>query len=579
LWIGKKDKGEKMVSQKWFRTLAILLVVVMFVTACAPAAPTTSEAPKPAEPSKAPEAAKPAEPTKAPEAAKPADTAVAPATGEPKVLVMATEGSAPTFDPLGSSDSRVDTPSINMYNTLTQSKPGTTEIMPELADSYEMAKDGLSATFKLKKGVKFHDGSELKAADVKYTVDRMLALKKGYYQSLVPIVGADVVDDYTVTLKVSAPFPGMIMALSRLYILNSTLVKKNEASGDWGEKWLQDHEAGSGPYKLVSFEPEQQFTMEKFPDYFKGWNGSHADRVIFRVFKEEATRRLALENKDVDWALVYGADTFNALKKDTGITTYTDATLNQLYFAFNFENKYLKDVRIRKALALAYDYKGHVEQARSGYASIAKGPLPPAIPCFDDSMKESETNLDAAKKLMAEAGYEKGGFELNMAYQGTMAEEVSAFQIMQAGLQELGITLKAMPVEWPAKVAAYSNKDTAPAIGTIWIYPSYPDPDEFLYLLASSSQVGGGGLNFAWYKSDKMDEYLNKGKSELDPVKRCEYYKQAQKLWVEDRPYADVVVGTALSASRDYVKGFVWTPSHSFAQDVYQMSVDGKYTK
>jgi peptide/nickel transport system substrate-binding protein len=319
--------------------------------------------------------------------------------------------------------------------------------------------------------------------------------------------------------------------------------------------------------------------MEKFPDYFKGWEGSHADKVIFRVFKEEATRRLALESGEIDWATVGSADVYNAISKVQGIKTYADATLNQLYFALNFENKYLKDVRVRKAIALAYDYKGHVEQARSGFAVIAKGVLPPQIPCFDESMQESANNLEEAKKLMAEAGYATGGFELDMAYQGTMAEEVAAFQIMQAGLLELGITVKAMPVEWPAKVAAYSTKETAPALGTIWIYPSYPDPDEYLFLLASSTQVGGGGLNFSWYKSDKMDEYLNSGRKEVDKAKRCEFYKQAQKLWIEDRPYVDVVVGKALSASRDYVEGFIWTPSHSFAQDTYLMSVDGKYKK
>lgn len=558
-------------------TLGILfLILVMLATSCTPAAPVTApEAAKPAEATKAPEA-KPAEPTKAPEAAKPAEPAAA---SEPKVLIMAVEGSAPTFDPLGASDSRVDTPSINMYNTLYQSKPGTTDMVPELAESYVVAADGLSTTLKLKKGVKFHDGTELKAADVKYTIDRMLALKKGYYQSLTAFAGADVVDDYTVTIKVSAPFPGLIMALSRLYVVNSALVKKNEAAGDWGEKWLQDHDAGSGPYKLVSFEPEQQFTMEKFPEYFKGWEGSHADTVIFRVFKEEATRRLALESGEIDWASVGSADVFTALTKVQGLKTYADATLNQLYFALNFENKYMKDVRVRKAIALAYDYKGHVEQARSGYAVVARGVLPPQIPCFDEAMKEMTTNLEEAKKLMAEAGYAKGGFELEMAYQGTMAEEVAAFQIMQAGLQELGITVKAMPVEWPAKVAAYSTKETAPALGTIWIYPSYPDPDEYLFLLASSTQIGGGGLNFSWYKSDKMDEYLKNGRKEVDTVKRCDFYKQAQNLWVEDRPYVDVVVGKALSASRDYVEGFVWTSSHALAPDTYQMSVDGKYKK
>lgn len=539
-------------SSKYFRLFSVLMLVVMIVAACSPAPAATQEPAGGEEPGGA-------------------------EASDVKVLVMATEGSVPTFDPLGSDDSRVDTPSINMYNALYQSKPGTTEIEPELALSYEVSEDSLTTTFTLRQGVKFHDGTELTAHDVKYTVDRMLGLKTGYYQSLTPIVGAEVIDDYTVAIKTDAPFPGLVMALSRLYIVNADLVKQHEENGDWGQKWLQDHEAGSGPYTLVSFEPEQQFTMEKFPDYFKGWEGSHADRVIFRVIKEEATRRLALENGDIDWAYVGSSDVFEVLKNTEGIKTYSDPTLNQLYFAFFNQNEYLKDARVRQAISLAYDYTGHVEQARAGYAQIARGPLPPPIPCFDEEMPESAQNMDEAKRLMAEAGYPDGGFTLTMAYQGTMPEEVSAFQIMQAALQELGITLEAMPVEWPSKVAAYANADTAPDIGTIWIYPSYPDPDEYLQRLAHSMQIGA--INFSWYNNPEMDALLDAGRQEMDSSKRCEYYKDAQKLWLEDRPYADVVVGTNLAASRDYVEGYLATPSHTLAPFAYVMSVDGKYNK
>jgi len=151
-----------------------------------------------------------ATPTVAPPAAEPAPTE---APAEPKVLIMGVEG---------------------MYSALMQAKPGTTDIEPDLAESYELADDGLTYTFTLRKGVKFHDGSELKAEDVKYTVDRMLAIKKGVYRSLTPVVGSEVVDDYTVTITTGEPFPGLTQALARLYVLNSEVVKANEEEGDWG---------------------------------------------------------------------------------------------------------------------------------------------------------------------------------------------------------------------------------------------------------------------------------------------------------------------------------------------------------
>ncbi|MCY3801978.1 MAG: ABC transporter substrate-binding protein, partial [Chloroflexi bacterium] len=393
-------------------------------------------------------------------------------------LVIALAGSPPTFDPLAASDSRVDTPSINLYNTLLQYLPGVTEWELELAESYEQAADGLSYTFTLKPGVMFHDGTEVLAEDVKYSVDRLVAVNIGVARSLVMVTGADVIDDYTVQINLSTPFPGFLGALSRLYILNSELVMANTVDEDWGQTWLQNNDAGSGPYVLTSFTPEQEFTIERFDDYFKGWEGNHVDRAIFVVIKEESTRRLSLENGDSHWIQVGSPETLDALSENPAYTVYTDPTLNQLYFAMNSRHPILSDARVRKALSLVYDYEGHVELARNGYAAIAKGVLPPGIVCFDASIPESTMDVEAAQALMAEAGYADGGFELTMAYQGTSPEETAAMQIMQAGATQLGITIRPMAIEWPAKVQAYSSQETAPDVGTVWMFPSLPDPDQ-----------------------------------------------------------------------------------------------------
>lgn len=489
-------------------------------------------------------------------------------------LVIALEGSPPTFDPVQAADSRVDTPSLNLYNALVQYLPGSTEFELELAESVTESEDGLSYTFELIPDVLFHDGTTLTAEDVKYTVDRMVALNLGVARSLTMVTGADVIDEFTVQVNLSEPFPGFLGAMSRVYILNSELVQANTVDDDWGQTWLQNNDAGSGPYILTSFTPEQEFTIEMFPDYFKGWDGNHVDRAIFVVIKEESTRRLALENGDADWIVVGSPETLDALSENPAFTTNTDATLNQLYFAMNTQNEYLQDVRVRQALSLVYDYNGHVELARNGYAEIARGPLPPGIACFDDSMQASTTDIEQARALMAEAGYPDGGFELTMAYQGTSPEETAAMQIMQAGAAELGIIIRPMAVEWPAKVQAYSSQETAPDVGTIWMFPSLPDPDQFLGLLAASDQAGEGGFNFAYYNNPEVDALVAAGKTELDPEARCEIYRQAQELWVQDRPYVDVVVGQALSASAANVMGYQWSPPHSFTQNVYQMWIE-----
>lgn len=490
-------------------------------------------------------------------------------------LVLATEGSPPTFDPLlAGSDSRVNTPSINLYNALFQVSPGTTQVEPELAENYEIAEDGLSYTFTLRPGVLFHDGSEVTAEDVKYTIDRMLALRVGTYRNLGSIDSAEVMDTHVVRVNLTTPFPAMIQALTRLYILNASAVQANERDGDWGQTWLQNNEAGSGPYRLVSFQPEQQFTIEAFPEYFKSWHNDHVKRAIFRVIREESTRRLALARGEVDWISIGSADTYNEVRTLPEIEAVSSPTLNQLYFAFNTQHEHLSDTRIRQALALAYDYKGHAEIIRQGFADVARGPLPSGIPCFDESLPPSATDLERARTLLAEAGYPNGGFTIEMAYQGTSPEETAAMQLMQAGAGALGITVRPLAVEWPAKVDLFSEPGTAPAMGTIWIYPGYPDADVFLFPIGHSSQAGQ--LNFAYYRNDIFDHLIMRARSEQDAEARCDLYRQAQQIWVEDVPYANVVVGQTLSAWRNYVQGYLSSPSHALTVNVYPISLVDK---
>ena len=491
-------------------------------------------------------------------------------------VVFAVEGSPPTFDPAAATDSRVDTPSINLYNALVQHKLGTTEIEPDLAESWEVAPDGLSYTFRLRDGVKFHDGAALTSADVAYSFDRLMSLQRGVYRNVTAVTGVETPDPLTVVLKLDAPFPGLVQALTRVYVVNSALVKANEQGGDFGETWLNDNDAGSGPYRLVSFEPEQQFTIERFPEYWRGWEGAHVDGAIFRVIKEESARRLALENGEIDWGVVGSVETWNALQDNPDLQTYSDPTLNELYFAFNQESEQLRDLKVREALSLVYDYQGHVEQARGGQAEVARGPLPSAIPFFDPSLPASTMDLERAKAALAESEYPDGGFSLEMIYQGTAPEETTAVQIMQAGAAELNIEIKPVAMEWPAKVDAFTTAETSLPMGTIWIFPAYPDPHQFFYPLLHSDNIGNGGVNFAHFSTPETDALIEQGATELDEAKRGEIYKQLQAWFVQNVPYMSVVVGYGLSASRSWLKGYQWSPTHSFTQNVYPMALEGK---
>jgi len=492
----------------------------------------------------------------------------------PSRFVALIEGAPPGLDPIGAEDSRINNAALNLYNSLIQYRPGSMELEMELAESTTLSPDGLRQTFRLREGVRFHDGSIVSAGDVAYTIERTVALGIGVYAYMPLIAGAEILDRRTVAILLSAPYPGLLPALSHLYILNADLVRAHEQDGDWGQRWLQNHEAGSGPYRLVSFEAQQSYTIERSPDYFKGWAGKHIDSAVFRVIQSEGTRRMALESGDADWIYLSSADSFEALRGVDGLVLNREPTLNQLYFAFNTQTEQLRDPRVRRALALTYDYRGHVAHLMNGNAVIARGLLPDGVGCFDPATPPERTDLDEARRLMSAAGYPDGGFELIMAFEGTTGE-TDFFRLLQAGAADLGVTLKALDIEFDAKVANYASLETATDVGTIWIYVPSPDPHQYLFRLAHSSQAGNGGRNFAFYSSARVDQLLEDAVSETDESLRCGMYQEVMDILRDDMPFTPVVTMVALSAQRSYVRGYAPTKAHPLTQNVYLMWLEG----
>ena len=484
--------------------------------------------------------------------------------------MLLTEGIPPTLDPLAALDSRVDNPVINLYSTLVQYAPGTTELGLHLAESYEVSEDGRRYVFTLRADARFHDGTPVRAGDVKYCIDRMLALKTGVWAYLTPVSGAEVLDERRVAIDLHEPFHGLLGALTRFYVANSQLVQANEFEGDWGQRWLQTHDAGSGPYLLVSFQPAQQFTVERFADYHGGWGERHIESAVFRVIREEAARRIALRNGDADWIYVSSADTLEALAGESGIQVNRDPTLNQLYIAFNTRSEHLHDPRVRRALALAYDYEGHVEYLMRGNAEMPYGVLPARAECASPDQPAPHRDIEQARRMIREAGIRPGEVELTMAFEGTTGE-APIFEIMRAGAAELGIRVTAVDIEWDAKVANYSRPETSTDIGTIWLFPPGPEAHHYLYSLAHSSQAGNGGNNFAWYQSPEMDRLLEAAASELDAGRRCSLYRRVEALWLDEMPFAVAVTMVELSAQRADLRGYAVALGHPQTQNIYSM--------
>src|SRR5687767_9290117 len=178
---------------------------------------------------------------------------------------------------------------LNMYDNLLRYQGNPPEIVPWLAERDEAADGGRRWTFHLRRGVKFHDGSELTAEAVRYSFERLLALGKGpaaiFKRMGLTAERIRVVDPYTVEFSLEQPFGPLRVAIPIVSIVNPALLKAHEQDGDWGEKWLARDDAGSGAFRLTKADPPSGLTMERFPEYWRGWQEKHVDEVEIRVIR------------------------------------------------------------------------------------------------------------------------------------------------------------------------------------------------------------------------------------------------------------------------------------------------------
>src|SRR6056297_1458590 len=225
-----------------------------------------------------------------------------------------------TIDPSKTTDWTESMVIVNLYDTLVTPNPDGT-MAPLIAEDWDYSADGLNYTFNLKEGIKFHDGSELTAEDVKFSFDRMLELKQGYSWLWLDVLNeVKVTDDYTVEITLNRPYSPFVSTLPWLAILNKEQVMANEVEGDMGQDWLLDHDAGSGAYKFKSWERGNQIVFEKFDDYFQGWRDNSIDEVRARVIYSDSTVLSEMKTGDLTIADHYRAlETYDRLDNLEGV--------------------------------------------------------------------------------------------------------------------------------------------------------------------------------------------------------------------------------------------------------------------
>lgn len=561
-------------NRKAFAYASLLIIGALLLAACA--AP-------PAEQVEVEATAVPAAPTEAPEptAAPPEPADQQAEFTEPEgselanTLVAAHSEYAFTYDPTFCSWGDVCRICMVAYDPLLKYDPASKQVVPWLAKEWDVSDDGLTYTFTLNEGITFHDGTEMTASDVKFTIERLLGIDDGCARYVYPVESMEVADDYTIAVTLDAPNAAFLQSMVVIFIISEDGVKANEVDGDWAQAYLMDNDLGSGPYQHVSTVPEQQAVFEKFEGYWKGWDGDHVDGITWLWIKESATQRLMLESGELDISMEPSVDDLAEFEASPDYQVLEGESPVIFEVDFRVIHPPLDDIRVRQALAMAIDYDYHIEVALAGYGRRAQGPLTSVFPYHNYDIELIPFDLEAAKALLAEAGYPEGGFTLKVAYESAQEEKIRALEMVQANWGELGIEIEPMGMDWMAQAAMQQDVNSEPDVYLGYIWPGMTDP-ECLREFYHGDQMGVFDSNASFWSDPEVDRLMDEGLMETDPARREEIYKQVQQLiadaipaaWVSENPYNMV--------ANKYVKGYVYNSAYHQALDVYHMWLEGK---
>ena len=449
-------------------------------------------------------------------------------TVEDFTFIVRLGGDPTNFHPNLRSDDNAWPINQNIYNRLVKLGPKD-NVLPDLAYEWEFSEDGLTLTFKLHEGVKWHDGEPFTSADVKWTYDTLIAETWRSSSSLDAIESIEIPDDYTVVMHLSYADASLI---SKLSWYGTFIMPKHLYEGtDQATNPYNQTPIGTGPFKFVSWDKGVSVTLERNDDFF-GEEKAHIKTLIFSIIPDPNTAYQALLNGEIDYMNAVPAAEVGALEGNEDYTLIRTLGINRTYLTFNWNDPIVGNILVRQAIAYAVNQTAICART-CGAGSKAETFLSPVfVDYVDETYKLPETDLEKAMALLEEAGYTKDAngyyFELTLTHfeDGNWSEVVA---IIKANLDEIGIkvTIESMEVAaWQVKVM--DNVDFQ-----MTMLAGYQGPDvSGIYGRVHTD----GSTNIAKYSNPELDELLTQGNAETNPEKRKAIYVEVQRILSEDLP-------------------------------------------
>jgi len=452
----------------------------------------------------------------------------------------------PTYaDPAVGSDYSSSSTLVNLYDSLVYP---TLEggVKAHLAEDWEASDDGLTWTFHLRKGINFHDGSELTAEDVVFSMDRLLTIGEGYgylFTGRLDVGGTEVVDDYTVRFHLKESFGPFLTNLVRLYVLNKDLVMANledgpyDEYGDYGKKFLLTHDAGSGAYTIKEFPLESYVLMEKFPDYWgKNYVGmieeDAPDLVKFIATTEAITVRTLMANRELEisdqWQTEEAFATLDTIK---GVDIVKYGNGGEFFYMLHTKKPPSDDIHFRKAMAYAFDY----ETAAGLFDSpVSHGPVAAGFPGWNPDVFVYTRDLDKAREELALSKYagQLDDYPVELHWITEVPSEEKVALLFQANMAELGIKVNVVRTPWLSVVDEMSDIDASPNIVTVFVAPHYPEAGSMLESRYHSNSAATWEQN-EWLLDPELDMMIDEATKTTVIQERFNQYQDIQDYVVD----------------------------------------------
>ncbi|KUK14707.1 MAG: peptide/nickel transport system substrate-binding protein [bacterium] len=473
---------------------------------------------------------------------------------EKDFIVIGTTDKIVTLDPANAYDYLSCNIIQNIMSGLVDYKPGTSEIVPALAEKWEVTPDGLVYTFYLRKGLKFADGAVFDAKAVKFSIDRVFKLNGDPAFLLTEVIDkVEVVDDYTVKIRLKYPFAPFLSVLA-------FTVAFPVSPNSYNDKEFSDVGIGIGPYKIKKWTKDVELVLEANPN----WYGAppKSKMVVIRFYENAQSLRMAVEKGEVDVAYrTLNPEDILDLKKSDKVRVYEGESPVIRYIVFNAKKEPFNNVDVRRAIAYAIDRSMITKRVFRDTAMPLYSMIPMGMWGHVDVFPQQ--SREKAVEILKKVGYsEANPLEIELWYTPTHygSTEADVAQMLKLMLEATGIIrVDIKYAEW-ATYVEYFEKGIMGFFLLGW-YPDYLDPDDYMWPFVHSS--GSPSLG-SFYSNPKMDELLLKARQISDEEGRAKVYEEAQKLLAEEAPYIPLWQAKQYCVAKPEVKGILLEPTQIF---------------